>query len=80
MAYGITVHKFQGSEIDNVIFAFADTHKRMLYKKLIYTGLSRAKKQIWIVTNNKIDYPNLIKEIQNETPIYTNLKYILKGK
>ncbi|WP_369024266.1 ATP-dependent RecD-like DNA helicase [Mycoplasmopsis synoviae] len=80
LAYGITVHKFQGSEIDNVIFAFADTHKRMLYKNLIYTGLSRAKKQIWIVTNNKIDYPNLIKEIQNETPIYTNLKYILKGK
>ncbi|WP_053405724.1 AAA family ATPase [Persicobacter sp. CCB-QB2] len=44
LAYAITIHKSQGSEFDAVILPVATQHFKMLYRNLIYTGLTRAKK------------------------------------
>ncbi|MDH3347118.1 MAG: AAA family ATPase [Desulfobulbaceae bacterium] len=44
IAYAITIHKSQGSEFDVVIVPVLTQHFRMLYRNLIYTGLTRAKK------------------------------------
>ncbi|VAW37349.1 RecD-like DNA helicase YrrC [hydrothermal vent metagenome] len=44
MAYAITVHKAQGSEFDVVILPVLTQHYRMLFRNLIYTGLTRARK------------------------------------
>jgi exodeoxyribonuclease V alpha subunit len=44
LAYAITVHKAQGSEFDVVILPVVTQHYRMLFRNLIYTGLTRAKK------------------------------------
>lgn len=44
LAYAISIHKSQGSEFDCVILPIMMAHYRMLYKQLIYTGLTRAKK------------------------------------
>jgi len=44
LAYAISIHKSQGSEFDCVILPIMMGHYRMLYKQLIYTGLTRAKK------------------------------------
>lgn len=44
LAYAISIHKSQGSEFDCVILPLMMGHYRMLYKQLIYTGLTRAKK------------------------------------
>ncbi|MDE6010468.1 MAG: AAA family ATPase [Muribaculaceae bacterium] len=42
LAYATTVHKLQGSEVRNMIFPLTMAHKPMLYRNLLYTGVSRA--------------------------------------
>lgn len=43
LAYAITIHKSQGSEFKAVIIPVLTQHFKMLYRNLIYTGLTRAK-------------------------------------
>ncbi len=43
-AYAITVHKAQGSEFDVIILPVVTQHYRMLFRNLLYTGLTRARK------------------------------------
>ena len=44
LAYAITIHKSQGSEFGAVIIPVLTQHFNMLYRNLLYTGLTRAKK------------------------------------
>ncbi len=44
LAYAITIHKSQGSEFKAVIIPVLTQHFKMLYRNLIYTGLTRARK------------------------------------
>lgn len=44
LAYAITVHKSQGSEFDVVILPLVAQHRRMLFRGLVYTGLTRARR------------------------------------
>ena len=48
-AYAITIHKSQGSEFPHVIMPVSKNYYKMLYNKLIYTGVSRAKKSLVII-------------------------------
>jgi exodeoxyribonuclease V alpha subunit len=43
LAYAITIHKSQGSEFKTVIIPILTQHFKMLYRNLIYTGLTRAR-------------------------------------
>ena len=47
--YIISIHKSQGSEFELVIMPVSSSYKRMLYKKLIYTAVTRAKKRLIII-------------------------------
>ena len=49
LGYAISIHKSQGSEFDIVIMPMDLSFKRMLYRKLIYTGVTRAKKSLTLV-------------------------------
>lgn len=44
LAYAVTIHKSQGSEFEAVIIPLLSQHYSMLYRNLIYTGLTRARK------------------------------------
>lgn len=44
LSYCCTIHKSQGSEFDYVIMPITMSYYRMLFRNLIYTGLTRAKK------------------------------------
>ena len=49
LAYAITVHKYQGSQSDNIIFNFDFASYSLLTRQLIYTGITRAKKKCYLV-------------------------------
>ncbi|MCG8566538.1 MAG: ATP-dependent RecD-like DNA helicase, partial [Desulfobacterales bacterium] len=44
LAYAVTIHKSQGSEFETVIIPMLTQHYMMLFRNLIYTGITRAKK------------------------------------
>ena len=49
LAYAISIHKAQGSEFDVVIMPIVKQFNKMLYRKLVYTGITRSKKKLYIV-------------------------------
>ena len=64
--YIISIHKAQGSEFELVVIPMSKTYKRMLYRKLIYTGITRARKKLVIIgeedafrysVNNSLEIP-----------------------
>jgi exodeoxyribonuclease V alpha subunit len=53
LAYAITIHKSQGSEFGAVIIPVLTQHFKMLFRNLIYTGLTRAKRLAVFVGTRK---------------------------
>lgn len=49
LAYAITVHKSQGSEYRRVFFITHKSQATMLYRELIYTAITRAKEELYII-------------------------------
>ena len=47
LGYSVTIHKSQGSSIDNVILCTPQSHTFMLNSNLLYTGLTRMKKKCY---------------------------------
>ena len=53
LSYAITIHKSQGSEFGAVIIPVLTQHFKMLFRNLIYTGLTRARKFAVLVGTRK---------------------------
>ncbi|MGE6474118.1 exodeoxyribonuclease V subunit alpha [Psychrobacter sp. NPDC078631] len=68
-AYAMTIHKSQGSEFDHVAITFDNSHARLLSKELIYTAVTRAKKQVTIYSTKHA----LEKAVQTPTERHTGL-------
>ena len=66
----ISIHKSQGSEFEVVIMPVDGAYRRMLYKKLIYTGITRAKRKLIIIGE-----PDAFLK-----SIYNNNEYLRKTK
>lgn len=79
LAYAATIHKSQGSEFPLVIMPLLRHHYIMLQRNLLYTGMTRAKDRLVIISdgfgikkaaqNNQIEerYSLLAERIQNHT-------------
>lgn len=52
LAYACTIHKSQGSEYSAVVLVLDSSHSRMLQRNLLYTGITRAKGHVWILSGN----------------------------
>ncbi len=48
-AYAISIHKAQGSEFDVVLIPIVKGFQKMLYRKLIYTAITRCKKKLYLI-------------------------------
>lgn len=49
LSYAVTVHRAQGSEYPFCIIPLAKGYRQMLQKNLLYTAITRAKTNLWIV-------------------------------
>ena len=72
LAYAVSIHKYQGSECPCVIIPVHTSHFKMLFRNLLYTGLTRGKKRVVFVGTKKA----LAIAIRNEEVLkrYTGLK------
>ena len=66
-AYAITIHKSQGSEFDNVCILLAEQENLLLTKELLYTAITRAKKQVMLVCSEAILTKTVVTQHQRET-------------
>ncbi|RLE97149.1 MAG: hypothetical protein DRJ63_09555 [Thermoprotei archaeon] len=49
LGYALTVHKAQGSEWRKVFFCLHQTHTTMLQRELLYTAITRAREELYII-------------------------------
>jgi exodeoxyribonuclease V alpha subunit len=76
LAYAITIHKSQGSEFETIIIPLVTQHFGMLFRNLVYTGITRAKKLVVFVGTRKALAMAVNK--QNTATRQTALAYLLK--
>ncbi len=77
LAYAITIHKSQGSEFEAIIVPLTTQHFNMLFRNLLYTGLTRARKLAVFIGSRKA----LAMAVKNNKTLIrqTALEYLLKS-
>ncbi len=73
LAYAMTIHKSQGSEFDCAIIPVLDAPSKLLYRNLLYTAVTRAKKLLIIVGSKEV----LLSMVENNRK---SLRYTLLNK
>ena len=79
--YAISIHKAQGSEFKIVILPMTYQYRIMLYKKLIYTAVTRAKENLTIIGDPKAFYfaVNNNYEIERKTDLKNRLLNLMNN-
>ena len=75
LAYATSIHKSQGSEYPCVVIPLSMQHYPMLERNLLYTGITRGKKLVIVIGENKALYM----AIKNKAAVnrFTSLSYRL---
>jgi exodeoxyribonuclease V alpha subunit len=83
IAYACSIHKFQGSECPCVVIPIHTSHFKLLHRNLLYTAVTRGKKQVYLVGtkkaiaiaihNNQVQkrYTGLLRALQNAPKLPT---------
>lgn len=74
LSYAISIHKSQGSEAENIILII-DGNEDFISKELIYTAVTRAKRNITILSTFELDFYSALKVNNNRM---TNLNNTIK--
>ena len=77
-AYAISIHKAQGSEFDVVVIPMVKGYNKMLYQKLIYTAVTRAKEKLYIIGDIKA-LEMASKNTESELRKTTIKEYLING-
>ena len=88
LAYATTIHKAMGSEYEIVIMPLLKAHTIMMYRNLLYTGITRAKKRVVLIGQKQVLFMAIHRnEIgkRNRIPCRTgglnmNTNYIIETK
>ena len=77
LAYSVTVHKSQGTEVPHVIMPVLNEHGIMLYRNLLYTGITRAKVDIELVGMEEMlkKAVETVKVVQRNTMLAKRLQF-----
>ena len=77
LAYATSVHKFQGSECPCIVMPIHTSHFKLLQRNLLYTAVTRGKKQVYLVgTKKAIAIAVNNNEVQKR---HTGLEAAIKG-
>ncbi|MFQ5448209.1 MAG: ATP-dependent RecD-like DNA helicase, partial [Saprospiraceae bacterium] len=76
LAYAVSVHKYQGSECPCIIMPLHMSHYMMLYRNLLYTGITRGKKLVIVIGTKKALYM----AVKNDKAVkrFTGLEEVMK--
>ena len=80
LAYCISIHKSQGSEYPIVIMPIVNSHYHMLQRKLIYTGVTRARQSLILLGSKNAFIKGIETEERHERESSLKEKLIEKGK
>lgn len=77
-AYAVTVHKSQGSEFAAVVLALCDFSRKLCYRNLLYTAVTRARNLLVVVGDENI----FEAMVRNDRKMlrYTGLRAFLTGE
>lgn len=76
LAYATTVHKSQGNEFEAVVMPLFGGAPMLLYRNLLYTAVTRAKK-LMIIVGSKNDIEKMVNN-NKKNKRYSGLKYFLR--
>lgn len=76
-AYAVTVHKSQGSEFPCVILSLCDFSRKLCYRNLLYTAVTRARELLIIVGDEQTLEAMVLND--KKTLRYTGLAAFLRG-
>lgn len=80
LAYCISIHKSQGSEYPIVIMPIVNSHYHMLQRKLIYTGVTRARQSLILLGSKNAFIKGIETKERHERESSLKEKLIEKGK
>jgi exodeoxyribonuclease V alpha subunit len=78
LAYAVSVHKYQGSESPCIILPIHEAYNRLLFRNLIYTGITRGKRLVILVGTKEAVSMAIKNNRANKR--YTGLKSLLQKK
>ncbi|MCF7970011.1 MAG: exodeoxyribonuclease V subunit alpha [Methylococcaceae bacterium] len=74
--FAMTIHKSQGSEFEEVLLVLPEVINPILTKELIYTGITRAKKTLKMVTNKEVFLQTIQRNVQRFSGLAERIKKI----
>jgi exodeoxyribonuclease V alpha subunit len=77
LSYAVSVHKYQGSECPCVVMPVHTSHFMLLFKNLLYTGVTRGKKLVVLVGTKKALFLGIKNDEVKQR--YTGLEQALVG-
>lgn len=75
LAYAVSVHKYQGSECPCILMPLHTSHFKLLFRNLLYTGVTRGKKVVFLLGTKKALAIAIRTKSAEER--FTGLKYLL---
>ncbi len=77
-AYAVTIHKSQGSEYRAVVMPLTAVADQLLYRNLLYTGITRAKENIILIGQRSV--VNAMVQNNRKTNRYSCMRLFLEEK
>lgn len=75
-AYAMTIHKSQGSEFDHISIILPTEYSPLLTRSLLYTAVTRAKKNVAIFADNQILSRTVLSKTQRQSGLLHELENI----
>ena len=71
--FAMTIHKSQGSEFNEVLLVLPEVLNPILTKELIYTGMTRTKENLKVLTTKEIFVASLMRKVERQSGLAARL-------